>query len=128
MTLPYPLLARGKIIDTDMELSEKEKFELQVRENAIRIQIPYGFTADTDVDVVISRADKIAKYVLGDLPSVYEEADLRLKLLNGYEHIRQLLNDLGVPIPILESTSSVWEHTLHALVAYLEKCPPSAGK
>ena len=70
MTLPYPLLARGKIIDTDMELSEKEKFELQVRENAIRIQIPYGFTQETDVDAVISRADKIAKYILqGEVPT-----------------------------------------------------------
>ena len=70
MTLPYPLLARGKIIDTDMELSEKEKFELQVRENAIRMQIPYGFTPETDVDAVISRADKIAKYILqGEVPT-----------------------------------------------------------
>ena len=71
MTLPYPLLARGKIIDTDMELSEKEKFELQVRENAIRIQIPYGFTQETDVDAVTSRADKIAKYILqGEVPPI----------------------------------------------------------
>ena len=47
-----------------MELSEKEKFELQVRENSIRMQIPYGFTPETDVDAVISRADKISDFVL----------------------------------------------------------------
>ena len=73
MTLPYPLLARGKIIDTDMELSEKERYEIQVRENAIRMQIPHGLMADTDVNEVISRADKISKFILrGNVPKVGE--------------------------------------------------------
>ena len=152
MTLPYPLLARGKIIDTDMSLGQNyapglegaEKIEALERRikayqesemsNAVAVRNQVVLTLfpllkdGVSIEDGISRATLISDFILNGSTSVYEEADLRLKLLNGYEQIRQLLNDLGVPIPILESTSSVWEHTLHALVAYLEKCPPSAGK
>lgn len=143
MTLPYPLLAWGKIIDTDMDdtiESLKERIfqyeenrrnsPIQLRVSALSFAHDLAFVCKTPEEMmaVFSRANAIEKYLLEGSTSVQEEADLRFKLLNGYEHIRQLLNDLGVPIPILESTSSVWEHTLHALVAYLEKCPPNAGK
>ena len=74
MTLPYPLLARGKIIDTDMEdLVNQTHLEIQVRDSSIKMQIPNGLMPDMDVDTVISRADKIAKYILkGNVPKVGE--------------------------------------------------------
>jgi hypothetical protein len=51
------------------DLSEREKFELQVRTTSVQVQLPYGFTPDTKLSEVISNADKISKFILnGDIP------------------------------------------------------------
>ena len=60
-----------------MDPSEKERYEIQVRESAIRMQIPHGFMVDTDVDELIPRADKIAKYILkGEVPPYFEKLEV----------------------------------------------------
>lgn len=47
-----------------MDPFEKERYEQQVRENSIRMQIPYGIMADTNVNEVISRAALISDFIL----------------------------------------------------------------
>ena len=63
MTLPYPLLARGKIIDTDMSKEEKERYEQQVRENSIQMLMKQA-AMGMSVEDLISRADKISGFIL----------------------------------------------------------------
>lgn len=96
MTLPYPLLARGKI-NTDMSLGQNyaprlegaEKIEalerrikayqesemskaVAVRNQAVKMLMKEA-AMGMDVDEIISRADKIAKFILrGNVPKVGE--------------------------------------------------------
>ena len=62
MTLPYPLLARGKY-DTDMSKEEKERYEQQVRENSIQMLMKQA-AMGMSVEDLISRADKISDFIL----------------------------------------------------------------
>ena len=64
MTLPYPLLARGKIIDTDMDLSEKERYEIQVRENCTQLAMHQFNDGKIPFNMAISRAESMSKFIL----------------------------------------------------------------
>ncbi len=55
------------------DLVNQTHLEIQVRDSSIKMQIPNGLMPAMDVDTVISRADKIAKYILkGNVPKVGE--------------------------------------------------------
>jgi len=54
-----------------MNNEEREQFLAQLRESCIRIVQPHGFMPNTKVENVISRADKLFKYILsGEMPAV----------------------------------------------------------